>query len=31
MGEWSEEKEAEYIAKVKERVSKIKEENPYVE
>lgn len=31
MGEWSEEKESEYIAKVKERVAKIKEENPYVE
>ena len=31
IGEWSEEKEAEYIAKVKERVAKIKEENPYVE
>lgn len=31
MGEWSEEKEQEYIAKVKELTIKIREENPYVE
>lgn len=31
MGEWTDEKEQEYIAKVKELTTKIREENPYVE
>lgn len=31
MGEWSEEKEQEYIARVKELTIKIREENPYIE
>lgn len=31
MGEWTDEKEQEYIAKVKELTVKIREENPYIE
>ena len=31
MGEWSDEKEQEYIAKVKELTIKIRNENPYIE
>lgn len=31
MGEWTDEKEREYIAKVKELTVKIREENPYIE
>ena len=31
MGEWSDEKEQEYIAKVKELTIKIRDENPYIE
>jgi hypothetical protein len=31
MGEWSEEKEQEYIAEVKRLTIKIREENPYIE
>lgn len=31
MGEWSEEREQEYIAEVKRLTIKIREENPYVE
>lgn len=31
MGEWSDAKEQEYIAKVKELTIKIREENPYIE
>lgn len=31
MGEWTDEKEQEYIAKVKELTAKIREENPYIE
>lgn len=31
MGEWSEEKEQEYIAEVKRLTIKIREENPYLE
>lgn len=31
MGEWTDEKEQEYIAKVKELTTKIREENPYIE
>ena len=30
MGEWTDEKEQEYIAKVKELTTKIREENPYI-
>lgn len=31
MGEWSDEKEQEYIAKVKELTIKIRDENPYID
>lgn len=31
LGEWTEEMEAEYVAKVKELTAKIQDENPYVE
>lgn len=31
MGEWSEEREQEYIAEVKRLTIKIREENPYIE
>ena len=31
LGTWTEEMEAEYVAKVKELTAKIQEENPYVE